>query len=56
MVDFVVLFGDFGRSVSALGSSLAALGGHSAPKGSTRDPLQAVPGRGRCESNSILEP
>ena len=32
MVDFVVLFGDFGRSVSALGSSLAALGGAQDPK------------------------
>ena len=45
-----------GRSVSALGSSLAALGGHLAPTGSTRDPLDAVAGRGVGEGNSVLEP
>ena len=32
------------RYVSALGSSLAALGGHLAPKGSTRDLYRLYPG------------
>ena len=45
-----------GRSVSALGSSLAPLGGHLAHNGSTRDPCHAVAGCDRRASNSILEP
>ena len=50
-----------GRSVSALwcslaasGSDLGSLGGHSAPKGSTRDPLHPATGRGEVAGNVVL--